>query len=68
MKKKLDEMENRMRALEKENKDTQFNNAQLANDLIKARERETTLEKFMVAIMNSFTQMSSQQSNNILST
>ena len=40
LKRRLDELEIRVKSLDKENKDTQFNNSQLINDLAKARERE----------------------------
>lgn len=40
--------------LNKENKDTQFNNLQLQNDLLKSREREQTLEKFMLMTLTCF--------------
>ena len=55
MTRRLEEIEIRLKALEKENKDTQFSNSQLTHDLAKARERETTLERFMLQTLNFFT-------------
>ncbi len=54
-------MEIRLKSLEKENRDTQFNNAQLTNDLSKTRERETMLEKFLLNTLSFFTQANNQQ-------
>jgi hypothetical protein len=47
-------LEIRVKSLDKENKDTQFNNSQLVNDLAKAREREQTLEKFLLQSLTLF--------------
>lgn len=47
-----------MKSLEKENKDTQFNNSQLVNDLAKAREREQVLERFLTSSLTLFTSQS----------
>jgi chaperonin cofactor prefoldin len=58
LKRRLDEIEIRVKSLEKENKDTQFNNSQLVNDLAKAREREQVLERFLTSSLTLFTSQS----------
>lgn len=60
-KRRIEEIELRLKSLEKENKDTQLNNAQLTADLAKARERENMLEKFMISTLSLFTQQNSSQ-------
>lgn len=54
MTRRLEEIEIRVKALEKENKDTHFNNSQLSNDLAKARSRETLLEDFLLKTLSFF--------------
>lgn len=54
MTRRLEEIEIRVKALEKENKDTHFNNSQLSNDLGKARSRETLLEDFLLKTLSFF--------------
>ncbi|CDW86314.1 hsf-type dna-binding domain containing protein [Stylonychia lemnae] len=61
MQKRFDEIDSRLKTLEKENRDTQISNCQLQNDLTKSRERENILERFMLQTLNFFTQQNPSQ-------
>eukprot|EP00347_Sterkiella_histriomuscorum_P008992 403342943 len=64
MQRRFEEIEIRLKSLEKENKETLLSNNQLQHDLNKARERETLLERFMLQTLSFFTQNNHQSGIN----